>query len=61
MTTRLPNRNRSIALYTAAAAIALCVPLTALPWLAESYENAGSAVWRQDLGLAYARLDRAAS
>ena len=60
MTTRLPNRNRSIALYTAAAAIALCVPLTALPWLAESYENAGSAVWRQDLGLAYARLDRAA-
>lgn len=54
------SRNRSVAVYAAAAVIAACVPLTALPWLSESYQNAGSAVWRRDLDLAYARLDRAA-
>ena len=59
-TSRPASRNRSIAAYATAAAIAACAVVTALPWLAESYQNAGSAVWRQDLDLAYARLDRAA-
>lgn len=54
------TRSRSIVVYASAAALAACVPLTALPWLAESYQNAGAAVWRRDLDLAYARLDRAA-
>lgn len=59
-TPREQTRGRSIAVYAAAACVAALVPLTALPWLAESYQNAGAAVWRRDLDVAYARLDRAA-
>jgi tetratricopeptide (TPR) repeat protein len=59
-TLREQTRRRSITIYAAAACVAASVALTALPWLAESYQNAGAAVWRRDLDVAFARLDRAA-
>jgi tetratricopeptide (TPR) repeat protein len=59
-TPREQTRRGTIAIYAAAACVAALVALTALPWLAESYQNAGAAVWRRDLDVAYARLDRAA-
>lgn len=61
---RPPSRRRlvvvSVGLVTGVAVLAGAASL-AVPALAERYTRAGVEVWRDDLGLAYARLDRAAS
>lgn len=45
----------------AALVVAACALSLALPWLAHLQQRGGVAVWRSDPGLAYARLERAAS
>lgn len=54
-----PPVRRRVTYWATAAAVVSAVSL-ALPWLSQSYENAGAAGWRRDAKQAYARFERAA-